>query len=76
MSRSPNEGDPSVATTASEAYLAGWAATMDLVRSGRSFSGRERNCAFLGGPGGRFADVSAAAGLDHPDDGRALAVCD
>ena len=28
-------------------YLAGWDATMSLLRKGRSFSGRERNCAFL-----------------------------
>ena len=28
-------------------YLAGWDATMRLLREGRSFSGRERNCAFL-----------------------------
>ena len=55
---------------------------MRLVRSGSSWSGRERNCAFLncqaidsvGRP--KFANLSAVAGLDFLDDGRAVAVCD
>jgi peroxiredoxin len=56
---------------------------MQLVRSGYSWSGRERNCVFLNctepnekqvAP--RFADVSAVSGLDFPDDGRSLGVVD
>jgi len=48
---------------------------------GRSFSGRERNCCFLNtlanrNAGGRFANISAASGLDFPDDGRAAALVD
>ena len=48
---------------------------------GRSFSGHERNCVFLntGKPSGetpRFADISAASGVDWPDDGRGVAVVD
>ena len=44
---------------------------------GRSFSGHERNCAYLNCGSspeaqGRFANVSAASGIDFPDDGRAL----
>ena len=43
------------------------------IRSGVSFSGRERNCCFLNlGPTGPFADVSSVAGVDFPDDGRAI----
>jgi len=50
---------------------------MDLLRLGKSFSGHERNCAFLNcGPPGMFADVSAASGLDFDDDARALALVD
>lgn len=47
-----------------------------LIRSGASFSGRERNCAFLNTGGGRFANISAVSGIDYPDDGRALAQTD
>ncbi len=49
---------------------------MKLLREGRSFSGRERNCIFLNCRGARFANISAISGLDFPDDGRALAVVD
>ena len=47
-----------------------------MMREGRSWSGRERNCCFLGTRGGTFSDVSAISGLDFPDDSRALAVGD
>ena len=48
-----------------------------MLTRGRSFSGRERNCAFLnlGSKGGslkRFADISAVSGLDFIEDGRAV----
>ena len=46
------------------------------IRSGQSFSGRERNCAFLNTGDGRFADVSAVTGLDFDDDARGLATSD
>ncbi len=70
MSQSPTENNeiPS--------YEAGWDATMRLVRQGRSWSGYERNCAFLNTRGTPFADVSAVSGLDFADDGRAVAVVD
>lgn len=59
------------------AYDVGWAATNQLIRSGRSFSGRERNCVFLNlGKEQRFADISSASGLDFIDDGRGLALSD
>ncbi len=47
-----------------------------MISQGRSFSGNERNCAFLNVEGERFADVSAATGLNLNDDARALVASD
>ena len=47
-----------------------------MVRGSGSWSGKERNCAFLNIADGHFADVSAVTGLDFPDDGRAAAIVD
>lgn len=47
-----------------------------LMNAGQSWSGRERTSAFLNFRDGSFATISAASGLDLPDDGRALAVID
>ncbi|REJ68690.1 MAG: tetratricopeptide repeat protein [Planctomycetota bacterium] len=51
-----------------------------MFQEGRSFSGHERNCAFLNvaanGQTQRFADVSHLTGFDFPDDGRAIALVD
>ena len=47
-----------------------------MMRQGRSWSGRERNCCFLNTGTGRFANISATSGFDFPDDGRGLAVVD
>lgn len=47
-----------------------------MIDAGRSFSGNERNCFFLNTGDGEFATSSAGSGLDFPDDGRAVAVCD
>jgi len=47
-----------------------------LIKSGRSFSGRERNCVFLNTGQPRFANVSHCSGLDFPDDGRGIATVD
>jgi len=49
---------------------------MQLVRGGYSWSGGERNRLFRNGGDGRFHEMSQLAGLDHPDDGRGLAVVD
>lgn len=49
---------------------------MALLRSGRSLSGNERNCAFLNTGDGRFATVSRLTGIDLPDDGRAVGLTD
>ena len=48
----------------------------EMLDDGVSWSGRERNCAFLNTGGERFADVSALSGLDFADDGRAVATVD
>ena len=73
MSQSPiDDASPD----ATRRYAQGWAALSRLLHEDRSFSGHERNCAFLNTGGGRFADVSAASGLDFDDDGRGLAVVD
>ena len=52
-----------------------------MMYRGHSLSGHERNCAFLNtlaspGAGERFATISAASGIDFPDDGRGLALVD
>jgi tetratricopeptide (TPR) repeat protein len=74
VSRSPGED---ASSDEIRAYDVGWAATNQLIRAGRSFSGRERNCAFLNlGYGKRFAEISSASGLDFADDGRGLALSD
>ena len=49
---------------------------LDMVQGGRSWSGRERNCAFLNLGGKSFANISSASGIDFPDDGRGAALCD
>ena len=59
-----------------EEYLSNWSALGQMVSRGMSFSGRERNRAFLNLGDGRFADVSSAFGLDAIGDGRGIAVTD
>ncbi|MGC6465178.1 MAG: ASPIC/UnbV domain-containing protein [Akkermansiaceae bacterium] len=49
----------------------------NLIDSGSSFSGYERNCAFLNlGGGKQFATVSSITGFDFADDARAIGLCD
>ncbi len=57
-------------------YREGWAALTRMMEDGASWSGHERDCAYLNLGDGRFVDGSAALGLDHGGDGRALATCD
>lgn len=47
-----------------------------LLLSGESWSGNERNCCFLNTGDSKFANISAATGLDFIEDGRAIAVAD
>ncbi len=48
----------------------------ELIRQGKSFSGRERNCCFLNNGDQSFSNVSAISGWDFPEDGRAIAQVD
>lgn len=57
-------------------YRTAWSALVQMVRDGKSWSGRERNVAFLNRGDGLFADVSSVSGLDHDGDGRGMAVVD
>ena len=57
-------------------YVEAWKHVNQLLRSARSFSGRERNCAYLNLQGEQFANVSAVSGFDAATDGRALALTD
>ncbi len=57
-------------------YELGWVAIHRMLREGKSWSGRERHCAYLNTRDGRFADVSAVSGLDLADDARAVARVD
>ncbi|MCA9212884.1 MAG: ASPIC/UnbV domain-containing protein [Planctomycetales bacterium] len=73
MAQSPEEN---AGTSDVIRYDLGWNAINAMLRAGRSLSGHERNCCFLNTHGGKFANVSAASGLDFPDDGRVLALAD
>ena len=58
-----------------------FAAFAKMFGEGRSFSGHESNCCYLNpgnspAAGGKFANISAASGLDYPDDARAIALLD
>ena len=62
--------------TGSRQYDEGWRAINELIRSGGSFSGRERKVAYRNLGNGKFADVSFLSGLDFDSDGRAFATLD
>ena len=72
MSQSPlgSEPDPD------SPYFDSFVELAERIRQGASFSGRERNCAFLNLGGKSFADASAALELDLPQDSRGIAICD
>ncbi len=73
VAQSPDENAPQSEVLR---YDIGWKALNTMLRSGRSLSGRERNCCYLNTKGDRFANVSSAADIDFDDDGRVVAVCD
>ncbi len=60
----------------SSQYERGWALLYRLIRLNASLSGHERNVLYWNHGDGSFADLSAAAGLDFPEDGRAFATFD
>lgn len=57
-------------------YISAISKFAQLLRAGRSFSGRERNCVYLNTGTSRFADVSHVAGMALPDDARAICATD
>ena len=73
MSQSPLT---SVDSEAIVKYKQGWRALNRLLHEDKSFSGHEKNCAFLNLGDGQFASVSSVSGLDFDDDSRAIATCD
>jgi Flp pilus assembly protein TadD/peroxiredoxin len=57
-------------------YERGWNAINELIRSDATWNGYERNVFYANNRNGTFSDVSAAVGLDFPDDSRAFALAD
>ena len=74
MSQSPS--DPTANEDERAGFLAANRHLNRMLQQGVSFSGHERNCAFLNTGEARFANISAVAGFDFLDDGRALALVD
>jgi len=72
VSQSPT----SAGSETQSAYLEAFNQLALKIRGGQSFSGRERNCFFLNTGANVFANASAAAVLDFPDDGRGSALTD
>ena len=66
---------PATATPSSR-YELGWNAINELIRSDCSWNGPERNVFYVNNRDGSFSDISAAAGLDFPDDARSFALLD
>jgi tetratricopeptide (TPR) repeat protein len=66
---------PGAARTSSD-YEQGWNAVNELLRADYSWSGYERNVFFRNNGDGTFTDISAVAGLDFIEDGRAFALAD
>ncbi|MDC0934782.1 tetratricopeptide repeat protein [Pirellulales bacterium] len=48
----------------------------EFLRAGDTWSGHERNCAYLNLGTGRFANFSAVSGFDFADDGRGMCLVD
>ena len=71
-----SDSDDESGEARSESYVLGWAEIGRAIEQGESWSGRERNVAYLNTGDGRFADVSNISGLDHLEDGRAVAEVD
>ena len=57
-------------------YERGWNAINELIRSDATWNGYERNVFYANNRDGTFSDVSAAVGLDFPDDSRAFVLAD
>ena len=70
VAKSPEDATPS------PAYEHGWNALNELIRSDNSWSGHERNAAFVNNRDGTFSEVSGALGLDFSEDSRSFALAD
>jgi Flp pilus assembly protein TadD/peroxiredoxin len=70
VARSPEDATPSLA------YEHGWNALNELIRADNSWSGHERNVAFVNNRDGTFSEVSGALGLDFPEDSRSFVLAD
>jgi tetratricopeptide (TPR) repeat protein len=70
VAKSPNIGKPDAD------YEQGWNAINELIRSGYSWSGFERNVFYANNGDGTFSNISGALGLDFTEDGRAFALAD
>jgi peroxiredoxin len=57
-------------------YELGWNAINELIRADGTWSGYERNVFYANNRNGTFSDISAVAGLDFLEDGRAFALAD
>jgi thiol-disulfide isomerase/thioredoxin/Tfp pilus assembly protein PilF len=60
----------------SAGYLRSWDALGKMLEEGKSWSGRERNMAYLNTADGHFTDVSTIVGFAFPSDSRALGFTD
>lgn len=70
VAKSPQDATPS------PHYERGWGAINELIRSGDTWNGRERNVFLANNRDGTFSDVSGVVGLDFRDDSRAFALAD
>jgi tetratricopeptide (TPR) repeat protein len=60
----------------SQDYSNAWSAINEFVRSGHSWSGRQRNNFYLNNGNGTFTEAGGILGLDFLDDSRAFALVD
>ncbi|MCA9002034.1 MAG: tetratricopeptide repeat protein [Planctomycetes bacterium] len=67
MSQTPIEDADTV-----EEYSDAWATVAWLLRKGQTWSGKERNVAYLGKGDGTFQECGSVMGLDDPADGRTV----
>jgi len=57
-------------------YADAWSAINEFVRSGHSWSGRQRNNFYLNNRNGSFVEAGSILGMDFLDDSRAFALAD
>jgi Flp pilus assembly protein TadD/peroxiredoxin len=70
VAKSPPNQTPSLQ------YEQGWNAINELIRSGSSWSGSERNVFYANNHDGTFSDISGIVGLDFIEDSRSFALAD